>query len=116
MGDVVSFQHEGEVLVAGEKSDQEWIEAGKVLAGREAKTNRETGEWFNGVKESRAGNQNAKKRDPESESRFSAEEICEQAGIKYRQAVACGRVVELFPTVESQGGLKWSVCVELLRA
>lgn len=116
MGDVVNFHHEGEVLVAGEKSDQELIEAGKVLAGKQAITNREIGEWFNYVKGSRGGDRKSKNQIADSATRFSVKEICERAGMSYSFASACGRVVDLFPTVASQGGLTWSACVELLPA
>ena len=111
MGDVLSFTHEGEFIAAGERTDQDWIDAGKVIARKEVMTNREKGEWFNGVKGSRGRPQKGDLGSP-----LSTKEICKLAGIDHGHAKVCGRVVTAFPTVESQGGLSWTVCRSLLPA
>jgi len=116
MGDVVQFEHEGEVLLAGEKTDQDRIAEGKALVRKLDLTNREIGQWFNEVKGSREGNQHAKKRTDIMPVRFSAKEICEASGIRYDVAQRNGALVTLFPTEASQRGLSWTVCLTLLPA
>jgi hypothetical protein len=85
MSNIVNFHHEGEFVKAGEKSDQELIEAGKVLVTKIERTNRkiertnrEIGEWFNSVKGSRG--RPPKNKGEESSPFLSAREICKQAG------------------------------------
>ena len=55
------------------------IEAGKVLADKQANTNREIGEWFNTVKGSRGGDRKAKNQTPDSGACFSTKEIWDRA-------------------------------------
>ena len=60
MGNVARFDHDGEVIMAGEKTDQDYIQEIVAEGRREAETARQRGERFNRIKLSRAvaGQQN----------------------------------------------------------
>lgn len=105
MGDVITMSQE--ILVAGEKSDQEWIDEGKnlvKLAGRGL------GEWFNGVKRGR-GEAGAIM----APDRKSAKQIVDAIpDMSYSTARTAGQIVEAFLTEESQRGFLWTECMKML--
>ena len=101
------------------RTQDELIAAGKLLGRKAEMTIRETGVWFNEVKLSGEGNQRASKNKgpPAVPCFLSARELCAATGcISYSGAKSAGQVVDAFPTAESQKGLSFWSCAEMLPA
>jgi hypothetical protein len=113
--------------MAGEKTDQDYIQEIVAEGRREAETARQRGERFNRIKLSRtvANAQNPSKKNEYGSIHtrsMSAKELYEEArridpnATTYNHAATAGRVVECFPTEASQRGLSFTACEQLIVA
>lgn len=111
MGELIEMAQE--ILVAGEKSDQELIDEGKrlvKLAGRGL------GEWFNRVKlgRSEAKSLSGTRNVPD---KMTARQICAAIpDMSYSTAKQYGQIVTAFPTEASQRGFTWTQCHKMMPA
>ena len=116
MNNVVEFTPE--VIMAGEKTDQDLIDEGRVIAreteqaGRTAL--RKTGEWYAKVQATRKLRKEEAKRT--KASFFSNAEMCEAAGIAKSSATQSAQFVRAFPTDDAMQGLGVEKCLAMLPA
>jgi hypothetical protein len=101
MGDIVNI--EDAVILAGEKSDQEWINEGIGIRKQAEQTTRSLGEWYVGVAN--------RKLDASS---LSIEILCEQATIRLNTARSAANFIKCFSTEESQQGFGIHECIAML--
>ena len=118
MGELIDISQE--ILVAGEKSDQEKVTKGAELISRQSRNARDLGTWFNSLKLD-PGQHSIK--DGDHHPCLSAKEIVAAANrhrdegtdpLNYATAREYGFIVEAFPKVSDQLGMAFTACRRLL--